>query len=285
MLFTVVTPNRNRIDHLNAVLPSWQRNSAVAEIVVVDYGSDPAISLASFQSDAKIKIVRVNEDGPWRIGRAINAGVDFASSAFICKLDSDVRITDDDFLAGLCPSKTFFRGDYRSSISNGQVVFAKDDWRSVGGYNEWLSGYGFDDSDYYNRLKAAGIQESFIGSGLAELTHGDDLRLSGEVTFGGKYFTKQFSSRRDKVHFYTSRNTYLAYLKRWSPSCRQQYRIVGAGDGGRRIEIVFPPLPSEYERLRDFADYIALTRYHASQDIVAVLNRMIGDLLRESGGL
>ena len=108
----------------------------LSEIVIVDFGSDEPIGVQQFQSPDKIKIVRVDNSDRWRIGLAINIGVVFSTSDRICKFDSDIALVDDGALAGLDTSDKFYRGDWRGSVSNGQVIFEKAAWKQVGGYNE-----------------------------------------------------------------------------------------------------------------------------------------------------
>jgi hypothetical protein len=40
-MFSIVTPNRDRLEHLKQAIQTWQDKKLVAEIVVVDYGSTP----------------------------------------------------------------------------------------------------------------------------------------------------------------------------------------------------------------------------------------------------
>ena len=251
--YSLVTPNRNRQEHLKQVLPSWQRSQQISEIVIVDFGSDEPIGVQQFQSPDKIKIVRVDNSDRWRIGLAINIGVVFSTSDRICKFDSDIALVDDGALAGLDTSDKFYRGDWRGSVSNGQVIFEKAAWKQVGGYNEWLSGYGFDDSDFYIRLRKAGLAENFIENGvLSEIKHSNELRGAG-VNFSDEFLSIQLAGN-DATFFQLQKNTCLAYLKRWRAEHRTQYSIVHSSTDRAVVRLL--PFPEDSRILNAFAGFL-----------------------------
>ncbi|MBV8537672.1 MAG: hypothetical protein JO128_18900, partial [Alphaproteobacteria bacterium] len=145
---------------------------------VVDFGSDRPIEPAAFADRRKLKLVRVSGTDEWRISLALNIGIDQASTPAICKLDSDIEIVDAAWLSGVDTQAAFYRGRYDSPVSNGQAIFAKRHWQAVGGYNEWLSGYGFDDSDFYIRLRKSGLEERRIEPGfITERPHAITARV------------------------------------------------------------------------------------------------------------
>ncbi len=280
-MYSIVTPNRNRVQILAEVVPSWQRAPLVQDIVVVDFGSDVPITHAHFSDPAKIKIVRVANPDDWRIGLAINIGVDHAACDDICKLDSDIEIQDAARLAAMPPRSTFFRGHYQSPVSNGQVIFAKRDWAAIGGYNEWLSGYGFDDSDFYMRLARSGIAQNHIAPGfIAERPYmppvGADQRLRTA------FFELQVDDKTRKI-FTTSRNTYLAYLSRWSAKDRLRYTSEPAGGNAAVVEL--EPFPRDYTRMNAFANLLGALRLSGPPDMVESLNAMVATFIAEDGGL
>jgi glycosyltransferase involved in cell wall biosynthesis len=106
--FTMVTPNRNRLQSLRRVIGSWQRCPEVSEIVVVDFGSLEPIHTADFEVPDKIRVVRVDNADSWRIGLAINIGVDYAETELVCKLDSDIAIEDVRLFERLDLDKAFY---------------------------------------------------------------------------------------------------------------------------------------------------------------------------------
>src|SRR5258708_34902499 len=165
-MYSIVTPNRNRLDTLVQVVPSWQAAPLVSEIVIVDFGSDRPMGLADIPDRRKLELVEVGATEEWRIGLAINLGVDHAACDAILKLDSDIEITRPDWLSDLALDGAFYRGRYTTTVSNGQAVFLKRHWQAIGGYNEWLSGYGFDDSGFFMRDPPSGLGERAVAPGV-----------------------------------------------------------------------------------------------------------------------
>ncbi len=281
-MFSVVTPNRNRLESLREVLPSWQAAPLVSEIVVVDFGSDRPIEPADFADRRKLKLVRVSNTDEWRIGLALNLGIDQADAAAICKLDSDIEIKDADWLATVDTAAAFYRGRYGTAVSNGQAVFAKRHWQAIGGYNEWLSGYGFDDSDFYIRMRQSGLEERPIDARfLAERKHALSTRIGAKITT--EFFQLAPPDPAARVLFSTSRNTYLAYLREWAPELRTGYTVQPLAGGVIGVELA--PMGEAYRKASAFANFLGLVRMAGVHEHVELLGAMIARFLSEDGGL
>jgi glycosyltransferase involved in cell wall biosynthesis len=238
-MFSIVTPNCERFDHLKLVLPSWQRARLVSEIVVVDYGSNPPIDLGDAD---KVCIIRVENAHDWRPGHAVNIGFDFATSEQVIRLDSDIILDDEHWIAGIDLAKAFYRGNYGVSkakldraygvagrtsrypvVQNGEVAILKRHWSAVGGYHEWTSGYGFEDVDFYMRLRAAGVEERFIdASFLHAIPHSNDLR--GQ--YRSSYLFGTINDAQTRAGFDQRKNTLLAFMSPWNHSMRAPYTVV-----------------------------------------------------------
>jgi len=226
-MFSIVTPNRNRLEHLKQALPSWQQFRLISEIVVVDYGSDRAIRIDDFATADKLKIVRVEGTVDWRIGHASNIGIDFASREKVFKLDSDIILDDGDWLEKVDLTDRFYRGHFQTPVPNGEVIFLKDHWRAVGGYHEWLSGYGFDDGDFYIRLRAHGLAESHLPASLLHtISHSQELRGSYKST----YRFGSIDDAQTRADFDQRKNTLLSFMQRWQPSLRTPYKVLSENE-------------------------------------------------------
>src|SRR6185312_14632362 len=254
-MFTLVTPNRNRIEHLRQCLLSWQRSKLISDVVVVDYESVEPITYSDFTSAEKLLIVRVTNTDQWRQGHATNIGIDFASSDYIAKFDSDQLIDADWPLALIDLKDTFYRGDFRRGVvSNGQAIFSKRHWGEIGGYNEWLSGYGFDDTDFYARLRTSGVKEAFLPAGIvSEIPHGNAVRATYDATHG-----YQLGSD-NRLGFDQCKNGCMALSHLWRPSYRLNYDLGRLPDG--RIEVTLPDWPEDFFRLDKVAQLVAALCY------------------------
>jgi glycosyltransferase involved in cell wall biosynthesis len=281
-MYSIVTANRNRLESLIQVLPSWQAASLVSEIVVVDHGSERPIALTDFADRAKVKIVRVTNPEDWRLGLAANLGVDQTTNDLICKLDSDIELKRAAWLGEIDPATGFYRGNFRAGIPNGEVIFAKRHWAAVGGHNEWLPGYGFDDTDFYIRLRNSGVTQRFIEPGvIEERAHSHEMRTGREPLTS--WFDVDVTDPQARLLFSSSRNTYLAYLARWSPARRRAYTSKRVSDS--YVEIELAALSAEYRRLNAFAEYLTLVRMHGDPKLVEALGSLVGTFLSEDGGL
>jgi glycosyltransferase involved in cell wall biosynthesis len=280
--FSVVTPNRNRLASLQKVIPSWQRCEQVSEIVVVDFGSQTAITREHFESPDKIRLVRVLNPDCWRIGLAINLGVDQCRNDTICKLDSDIEIRDGAGLAAQDTATAFYRGRAGTAVSNGQVLFSKAHWLRVGGYNEWLSGYGYDDSDYYSRLRHSGVAERAIApTTLNEHAHGNEVRAATD--FRSEFFNVAEANPDARLLYMLSRNTYLGMLRPWSPDLRLRYQSQPLDAGTTAVEL--EKLSDEYRWADGMASMLAVVRLSGTQQNVTLLNGLVARYLTETGGL
>lgn len=281
-MYSIVTPNRNRLETLVQVLPSWQATPLVSEIVIVDFGSDRPIELADFADRRKLKLVRVGATDEWRIGLAINLGVDHTRCEAICKLDSDIEIKAPDWLAQPALDHAFYRGRHGGPVSNGQAMFAKRHWQATGGYNEWLSGYGFDDSDFYMRLRRSGLAERAIDPGvLIERPHSLDSRTAPKIAT--EFFQLNPPDPKARILFTASRNTYLAYMCGWSPGQRRPYTSRALADGVVAVEL--GALGDAYRKASAFANFLGLVRMTGAPEHTDLLGAMIAKFLSEDGGL
>jgi glycosyltransferase involved in cell wall biosynthesis len=281
-MYAVVTPNRNRLASLREVVPSWQAAPLVSEIVVVDFGSETPIEPADFADRRKLKLVRVSGTDEWRIGLALNIGVDQAGAAAICKLDSDIEIKHADWLSGADTGAAFYRGRYDGPVSNGQAVFAKRHWQAVGGYNEWLSGYGFDDSDFYARLRKSGVAERLIDAAfIVERQHPVESRTAEKITT--EFFELAPPDPKARLVFNASRNTYLAYLRAWTPELRRSTTVRPLPGGVIGVEL--GPMSEAQRKAAAFANLLGLVRMAGVREHVELLNAMVARFLAEDGGL
>jgi hypothetical protein len=245
---------------------------------VVDFGSDKPVAVSDFTQNDKIKIIRVENTDRCRPGLAINIGVDFAKSNNICKFDSDCILVSDGWLAATKIATAFYRGNWQKSISNGQVIFHKENWKLAGGYNEWLSGYGFEDSDFYIRLRKNGVAEHFIDSGvLSAIEHPHELRnVASDLS--DEFFSINITQSDVSIRFQEQKNTFLAYLKRWSPATRRTYSI--ASEASELITIQLAPLPPEYRTLNAFANLLGIC-FISDQKLASMLSGMVQKLISE----
>lgn len=119
------------------------------EILVVDWGSRRhRVARGNWTT------LRVDGVDAWNLAQAYNLGFEHAAGTHVLKLDCDTR------LACMPPrpaGDAFDAGSWRTAGHLNGVFYApRALLRRVGGYDERLARYGWDDSDLYRRLAAAG---------------------------------------------------------------------------------------------------------------------------------
>ncbi len=188
---SIVCSCMNRSKSLKACIGSWLLHKRINEILIVDWSSSPQLKLDNL--DPRIRIVRVDGEKYFNLGKAYNLGIKLAKSSKIIKMDSDYFINPYyDFIGELpLPKSTFYTGDFELKqydgdmgffrYTNGWLYIEKEDFLRVGGYREDLDGYGIDDSDLYQRLIQSGLIRGKLNLHLIPLLfhvpHNDKVRV------------------------------------------------------------------------------------------------------------
>lgn len=227
---TIVSAVKNRSEPLRYTVSSWLMLDWIERVIIVDWDSNvPLIySLASFESDLwpndKVTIVRVENQPVWNLPKAINLGMKLVDTCITFKLDADVLLVDTLPGQELAKEGQFFTsGSWRAARNRnelgmyGSTAFGTYDFWRIGGYDERFSTYGFEDDNFYSRLKAIGIERKFFPhNALYHLPHSDALRIGHQKLEECDLdesirHNQQLSKKRD----------------RWNPmSSRQQYELL-----------------------------------------------------------
>jgi hypothetical protein len=173
-----------RVPAFQTAIQSWAaaaKDGAAGErafdrVVLVDWSSEAdlwKLVLTHWNVDAPLDLYRVlDENGDalqWTLSKAYNFGFDRAKTEVILKVDCDTFVAPG--LLALNPiesrdgaRRVFRYGDYRAARDdneihiNGCVLAAKSAMRAVNYYDERLRGYGWDDTNFYDRMAAAGTK-------------------------------------------------------------------------------------------------------------------------------
>lgn len=174
----------NRRDHLlrsAAAVAAWTHH---AEHLVVDWSSTEPLRRADFPDDPRLRLLRVEGERRWNLCRAYNFAVGQACWPLILKLDADAWPSQ-----GFDPSAPRLRlGDGRGVCAfgsglngrKGQLLIERRLFDGVGGFNERMVGYGFDDKDLQVRLRLLNGQEPAVipADWLEVIPHSDEERAA-----------------------------------------------------------------------------------------------------------
>lgn len=146
---SVVVACRNRETVYSVVQNALRVADNTTEVVVVDWSSKRRI--ARRHSDPRVRVIRVEDTAQWNIAQAYNVGFRHVSGEFVLKIDCDTRLS---CMPPPVSRTTFYTGDWRhGGHLNGIVYAPRRAIQTVGGYDERLDRYGWDDDDLYNRLQ------------------------------------------------------------------------------------------------------------------------------------
>lgn len=212
---SLVTACRDRNDNLAKALPSWLALD-LAEIVVVDWTSTIPVARtleAMSIHDPRIRILRIEGEKRWILSYAFNAGFRLARHEMILKADADIALAPD-FLeqnplaTGEVVVGNWSRARPEQKYVNGFFFVNRVDLARVNGFNEYITTYGWDDDDLYDRLRDAGVTRVDVAEGTVQhLDHDDTARLCAEAKG-----TSGWADLRARPMFAIRTNRFLATM-------------------------------------------------------------------------
>jgi glycosyltransferase involved in cell wall biosynthesis len=165
---TCVIPCKGRRASLEESVPRLlnQATSEGHKILIVDYGCPDNVWrwCQDYRSD-DLDCVRVLDHGEeFNVSRARNCGNRLVTTDIIVALDADCHLKDRCFLSRMSEPVARNPGTVTlasaaqqdGSIYPGQTYMAyrKNDWIAIRGYDEQMTGWGYEDTDFYMRMKA-----------------------------------------------------------------------------------------------------------------------------------
>ncbi|CDF36354.1 unnamed protein product [Chondrus crispus] len=204
---TLVAVCMGRHDTVKKTAPAWLNVKDVNEIILVDWSSEPPLEpvIRSLPEGERVKVIRVNGETSWVLSRAYNLAVKAATYSHIIRTDCDYQVGEDfvDAHSKLMEhaqssavgdtattGKHFYAGNYNLARNenevhlNGAVFIRRKDFVDIGGYDERIQTYGWDDEDLYNRLDKAGLKKMNISyDHVSHVKHDDSDRAQSGVKF------------------------------------------------------------------------------------------------------
>jgi N-terminal domain of galactosyltransferase len=183
---SVVIGCKNRNDNLIKSVKSYINYDIISEIVIVDFNSKEPIFYTLQQNDidtTKIKIIKIDNEVPWILTYCINLGVLFCKNQYILKLDADVMFTSQfyDYLRQeQLDHNSYYTFDWERAKSinnrhlNGNMLFSKNKFMEINGFDINIVTYGWDDSDIKNKFKNSGCQNKKLNMKFLQHMEGTD---------------------------------------------------------------------------------------------------------------
>lgn len=178
---TIVTVCMNREEHLVRTVCAVARWPHHQAHIIVDWSSEVPVLRSDLPSDSRIRLVRVNDEKVWSPALAYNFGISLATTNYVMRMDADCwpelcwePLAEIDFDVAYVGKG----GEGRF----GQFLMPLDMFDRVGGFNERMVGWGFEDKDLRFRLKfQSGVRlVELCDKCIGVLEHSNGRRVSGQ---------------------------------------------------------------------------------------------------------
>lgn len=201
-LISFCTFIKNRREHLEKTLPlslsavaALAARGVSAEFCILDWGSDDGLKRVGHP------LVRWKTSGPQKFiyrSKCKNLAHRMGTGEYLCNLDADNWVSEqwlNEILPLLKPD-VVIRGARNDSW--GRVLLHRDVFNKLGGHDEHMMGWGYEDVDLVRRAELLGCREIVIRSDDC-IPHDDALRTQYEGTRSGdKWHTKAVNQARSK---------------------------------------------------------------------------------------
>jgi len=217
---------KNRLHHLKETLPKNITDNSdcdALQFVVLDYNSTDGLeqwmqeNMRGHISSGKLIYYRTNEPQYFKRSHSRNMAFTLADGKFICNLDAD-NFAGKGFASFLITSfehdENIFlsaRGNTKQPDLLGRICCRKSDFFSIGGYDEAMEGYGFEDFDLINRLNLFGLKKVVIDEMyLDAIAHSDKERISGEKNLNtlSRFYISHINPSKSEVLLLFKDSTY-----------------------------------------------------------------------------
>ena len=239
---SLVTCCMNRNENLLRAMTSWLALDEINEIVIVDWTSDePVLDALGRQgiSDARIRVIRAEEEPRWVLSYAFNLGFRYARYDKILKVDADIVLSEDFFTKNKLLSNQFIAGAWELAKKgqehiNGFFFASSGNLNTIRGFNEYITTYGWDDDDIYSRIQRIGVKKVFVDTETVHhLDHDDQQRLGCEE----QAVRTAWQELRKMPMFSIRRNRFIAnVMPVWNENRRfAPFRVLETAPGFVRV--------------------------------------------------
>lgn len=266
--FSIITTCKGRLHNLKRTLPEFLKQGDT-EVIVVDYDCPDDTAGYVSRAHPAARVVSVKDKPRFNTSHARNLGAAQATSEFLIFLDADVVIAEHfvQYIDGTMKDRTFgvFGLSARKNSLRGSCVVGREEFMSIGGYDELLAGYEGEDLDLYMRLRFVRIQQikldpsivrDVIEQGAEERERFREHGLQMQFLRGQLY-----SSIKEMIMAVQGAYALdIALRKQLLESVNQKLAALYSGEKDFRLEV---NLPDKYRRgyLKDweFARTVAIT--------------------------
>ena len=161
---SLITVVKNRTKTLQEALNTWLTHNEIDEIIILDWSSDESLfPILEKYNNGKIILAVVENQPKWILTYAYNLAAKLATKDKLLKVDADIKILPGFFNKHILTHGIFYTGNWKIARNNnerhlnGTMYVYNSDFFRVNNYNEYITSYGWDDSDLYQRIQSADI--------------------------------------------------------------------------------------------------------------------------------
>lgn len=205
----IASITKNRVKNLIPSILTWLELKEVSVINIFDFASDMpiygALKRYSILDDKRVNVFRTEKREPFHRTKFWNIAISATETEKILKLDSDYKIHPQ-FLNyhPLRSTSLFYAGNWKTarvkneSFLHGLVYSGRKNFLDVGGYNERLTGYGWEDDDIYQRMKDNGCEYLDISYDYAyHIPHSHLERIKADRRRNPEAYNEEWATARD----------------------------------------------------------------------------------------
>lgn len=265
---SAVTACMNRNVHILDSVPTWIASKRFEEIIIVDYGSieplEETLGRAGLVDHPSMRLIRIEAE-KWCLAEAFNTGLFRAQSPFTIKLDADTLILGRAEKSLRLSAQEFRTGNWRTfanNVLNGIVLAPTDAIQRVGGYNEQIRRYGWDDCDFYERLSELFlIKTDLLEREFRSLDHSDDERVA---------HSDELAKANDINRLIQGNRVLANLLPKWTDKGKRQFAFHSLDDSEKQL----------LATIRDFAYRVSKIQdnYIYSEDSTYGYSAMLRDI-------
>lgn len=175
---TILITIMNRTKNILSFFDTWVQQKLLDEIIIVDWSTCDEekrtiegflSSYPNYPSSLKsVLLVRVEGETDYYRTVAQNLGASFANYDKVLKLDSDISLKEDYFPVHALQENEFYVGDWKlardenEKYTHGNIYLYTKDFFNVNGYDERIRSYGWEDSDFTQRLELSGLEKKYM---------------------------------------------------------------------------------------------------------------------------
>jgi glycosyltransferase involved in cell wall biosynthesis len=233
---TFIVTAKSRLDHLQATLPGLLQQPD-CHTIVVDYDCPQDTKTWVKRNHSKVEVVHVRPRPEFNTSEARNRGALTARTEWLCFLDADVAIAPHfcETVRPLLDTPCFVRF---GRLTPGLSICRREDFLSVGGFDETFRGWGCEDDDFLTRLRLHRVSEKAAPPELVTIIEHSDEKRMAHRSFRKRWLSLRINGLYFQIKTDLARQLGLVELpKNELRSIYEEVARVVSGDPDHTVEI------------------------------------------------